>query len=124
AILNEKINTLFWDNDEGSYCDFYGTKEQALSVANGALQQLHTDVWNASDSARLRQKEKFYEQLVQKFSNVTAGTEKGWFTNKNWVISTPAEMGIAPREKAIPLLDKVRHEDCGEYGPWLSAVEQ
>jgi glycogen debranching enzyme len=43
AILKEKINTLFWDNDEGSYCDFYGTKEQALSVANGALQQLHTD---------------------------------------------------------------------------------
>src|SRR5205823_9282729 len=49
---------------------------------------------------------------------------KGWFTNKNWVISTPVEMGIAPREKAIRILNKVRNEDCGDYGPYLSAVEK
>ena len=33
AVLKEKINTEFWDEGEGIYCDFYGTKEQALSVA-------------------------------------------------------------------------------------------
>ncbi|TMI67632.1 MAG: hypothetical protein E6H09_23965 [Bacteroidetes bacterium] len=124
ALLKDKINTLFWDNDEGSYCDFYGTREQALSVAKGALEQLHQGVWHADDSALLHEKEKFYEQLVLKFSNLPVGTKKGWFTNKNWVISTPAEMGIAPREKAIRLLDKVRNEDCGDYGPYLSAVEK
>ena len=63
-------------------------------------------------------------QLVQEFSTLPAGTEKGWFTNKNWVISTPAETQIAPQEKAIRLLNKVRNEDCGEYGPYLSAVER
>jgi len=124
AILQDKINTLFWDNDEGSYCDFYGTREQALSVAKGALEQLHAGTWNARDSVLLREKETFYEELVQKFSKLAAGTQKGWFTNKNWVISTPVEMGIAPTEKANRLLDKVRKEDCGEYGPYLSAVEK
>jgi glycogen debranching enzyme len=124
TILKDKINTSFWDNDEGGYCDFYGTIEQALSVAKGALEQLHQTAWRPEDSARLHEKENFYQQLVQKFSKLPAGTEKGWFTNKNWVISTPVEMGIAPREKAIRLLDKVRNEDCGDYGPYLSAVEK
>ena len=123
-ILKGKINTLFWDNDEGSYCDFYGTREQALFVAKGALEQLHQGIWKAEDSALLHEKETFYQQLVQKFSKLPQGTEKGWFTNKNWVISTPVETGIAPPEKAIRLLNKVRNEDCGEYGPYLSAVEK
>jgi len=123
-ILRDQINTLFWDNDQGSYCDFYGTKEQALSVAKGALEQLHQGVWKAEDSGLLHEKENFYQQLVHKFSNLPQGTEKGWFTNKNWVISTPAEVGIATREKAIRLLNKVREENCGEYGPYLSAVDK
>ncbi len=42
AILKDKINTQFWDDAEGSYCDFYGTREQALSVAKGAIGQLQS----------------------------------------------------------------------------------
>jgi hypothetical protein len=34
------------------------------------------------------------------------------------------ETGIAPPERAIPLLDKIRRENSGEYGPYLSAVER
>jgi hypothetical protein len=47
-----------------------------------------------------------------------------WITNKNWVINTPMETGIAPKDKAIELLDKIRKENTGEYGPYLSAVEK
>ena len=49
---------------------------------------------------------------------------RGWLTNKNWVIATPMETGIAPPDRAIPLLDKIRRENSGEYGPFLSAVER
>jgi hypothetical protein len=49
---------------------------------------------------------------------------KGWVTNKNWVIATPMETGIAPRDRAIRLLDKIRKEDVGEYGPYLSATDK
>ncbi|KAA6299949.1 MAG: hypothetical protein EZS26_003913, partial [Candidatus Ordinivivax streblomastigis] len=66
----------------------------------------------------------FYNTLLEKFSQLPAGTEHGWFTNKNWVINTPIETGIAPREQAIRNLDKIRLEHCGEYGPYLSAVEK
>ena len=124
AVLKDKINTQFWDDAEGAYCDFYGTREQALSVTKGAIEQLQTGLSNAKDSAHILENQKYYEKLGQEFSALPAGTEKGWFTNKNWVISTPAETRIAPQEKAIRVLNKVRNEDCGEYGPYLSAVER
>ncbi len=34
------------------------------------------------------------------------------------------ETGIAPRARAISLLDKIRRENSGEYGAYLSAVER
>jgi hypothetical protein len=51
-------------------------------------------------------------------------SSRGWITNKNWVITTPMEMGIAPRERALPLLERIRKDDVGEYGPYLSAVDK
>jgi hypothetical protein len=33
-------------------------------------------------------------------------------------------MGIAPRARAIQLLDKIRRENVGDYGPFLSAVDR
>ncbi len=115
-----KINKDFWDEAEGSYCDFYGTREQAISVAEGAITQLNRDNDN---SEKTKKRIAFYEQLKQKFAAMP-DVSKGWITNKNWVINTPIETGIAPREKAISLLDKIRKENVGEYGPYLAANEK
>ncbi len=118
AALKEKINKDFWDEEEGIYCDFFGTKEQAVSVAKGAISQLkqgNPDMENESI--------RFYEGLISHFDQLPDGTQRGWFTNKNWVINTPLEIVIAPYDKAISSLDKIRNEHCGEYGPYLSAVE-
>jgi glycogen debranching enzyme len=51
-------------------------------------------------------------------------TSRGWITNRNGVTVTPMETGIAPRERAIRLLDKTRREDVGPHGTFLSAVER
>lgn len=118
--LKEKINTLFWDEEEGIYCDFYGTKEQAVSVTKGAIHQ----VTYRSDSVARAEQIRFYTSLLDRFDKLPEGTENGWFTNKNWVINTPMETGIAPTEKAIRSLDIIRGKHCGEYGPYLSAVEK
>ncbi|PWT71524.1 MAG: amylo-alpha-1,6-glucosidase [Bacteroidetes bacterium] len=124
SVLKNKINTQFWDESEGSFCDFYGTREQALSVAQGAIEQLKIGHSNKTDSGHIAELQHYYEKLIQHISGFPAGTEKGWFTNKNWVISTPLEMQLAPPDKAVRLLNKVRLEHCGEYGPYLSAVER
>jgi glycogen debranching enzyme len=122
-ILKDKINTQFWDENEVSYCDFYGTREQAIHVVKGAIEQIKQGISDNKNLKEIGEKQKFYSQLLKKYTKLASDTSKGWFTNKNWVISTPAEVGIAPRDKAIRLLDKVRKEDCGPYGPYLSAVE-
>jgi glycogen debranching enzyme len=120
ADLAVKINKDFWDDAEGSYCDFYGTREQAISAAEGAITQTKRDeVQNEETKKRIA----FYEQLKQKFAAMP-DVSKGWITNKNWVINTPIETGIAPKEKAIALLDKIRKENVGEYGPYLAANER
>lgn len=118
-ILKDKINTGFWNEKEGIYCDFFGTKAQAISVVKGAINQLRQGR-SVSNDENIR----FYETLMVDFSELPDNTQQGWFTNKNWVINTPMETAIAPLDKAIRSLDKIRNEHCGEYGPYLSAVER
>jgi hypothetical protein len=72
---------------------------------------------------RDRALQRHYRRLAQTFSAMP-DSSRGWITNENWVITTPMEMGIAPRAIAIPLLDKIRSENVGKYGPFLSAVDR
>jgi hypothetical protein len=120
--LEMKINESFWVGEEGSYADFYGNKAQAIGATEGAIRQIGL---KGADKLTRRDKELIgsYQQLKQKFSAMPDGS-RGWITNKNWVIATPMETGIAPRARAIQLLDKIRNENVGEYGPFLSAVEK
>jgi len=121
VTLAEKINQEFWDETEGSYCDFYGNTEQAVRATEGAIKQVGLREYNSTNERD--QLLAYYDQLKKKYAAMPA-TNRGWITNKNWVITTPIETGIAPPEKAIKLLDKIRKENLGEYGPYLSAVEK
>lgn len=123
AALKEKINTAYWNEAESSYCDFYGTREQALATAQGAIEQIRLDKQYAATEEG-HGKTAFYTDLLERIKRLPAGTRQGWFTNKNWVVTTPMETGIAPAEKALRNLDKIRAENCGAYGPYLSAVEK
>ena len=120
--LATRINERFWVPEEGSYTDFYGTRAQAISAAEGAVKQIGL---KGADKLTQRDRELigYYEGLKAKFSAMP-DSSRGWITNKNWVITTPMEMGIAPRARAVQLLDKIRKEDVGDYGPYLSAVDQ
>ena len=120
--LARRINERFWVEEEGSYADFYGTRAQAMSAAEGAIRQIGLKGANEL-TQRDRELMGYYEQLKRKFSAMPDST-RGWLTNKNWVITTPMETGIAPRARALRLLDKIRHENVGEYGPFLSAVDK
>jgi glycogen debranching enzyme len=123
ATLAERINEDFWDETEGSYCDFYGNTEQAVRATEGAIRQLGFRKVDSTLNEKDKQLLTYYEQLKNKFFAMPA-TNRGWITNKNWVINTPMETGIAPAQKAIKLLDKIRKEHLGAYGPYLSAVEK
>lgn len=118
GILKDKINTDFWDEANSSYCDFYGTAKEAASTCEGALEQLRRD--NKADSIALETRA-YYRKLKDSIARMPAHS-RGWLTNKNWVINTPMETGIAPREKALRALNIIREENCGPYGPYLRAA--
>jgi glycogen debranching enzyme len=120
--LKEKINNRFWLGDRVSYADFYGTRAQAVSAAEGAIKQIRL---GGEDKLTPRDREDiaYYEQLARRFAAMP-DTSRGWITNENWVIATPMEVGIAPRAQAIRLLDRIRRANIGPYGPYLSAVER
>jgi glycogen debranching enzyme len=122
ADLKERINRHFWIEHDGTYADFYGSKSQAISATEGAIKQIGLQ---GADKQTPRDKELIenYKRLKAEFAAQPEG-DRGWITNKNWVITTPMETGIAPRARAIQLLDKIRRENSGEYGPYLSAVER
>jgi glycogen debranching enzyme len=115
-LLKDKINKDFWDDKAGSYCDFYGTKAQAISAVRGNIRQLTQD-GEAADKDKI----KYFEDLGKRLSK-TPDTTRGWIINKNWVINTPLETGIAPYDRAIRALDNIHDNNLGEYGPYLSAV--
>jgi glycogen debranching enzyme len=120
--LKARINQRFWAEDEGSYGDFYGTRAQAMSAADGAIKQVRLK-GDTALTERDREIIGFYEKLRQRFAAMP-DSSRGWLTNKNWVIATPMEVGIAPPERAVGLLEKIRRENVGPYGPYLSAVER
>ena len=120
--LKARINERFWAEDEGSYGDFYGSRAQAVSAAEGAIRQIRLK----GDSAlteRDRELIRFYQGLGRRYAELP-DSSRAWLTNKNWVIATPMEVGIAPQERAVGLLEKIRRENVGPYGPYLSAVER
>jgi glycogen debranching enzyme len=119
--LETRINESFWVENEGSYADFYGTKAQAMSAAEGAIKQIGLS--GGAPTARERELIGDYKRLEKKFAGMP-DENRGWITNKNWVITTPMETGIAPRTRAISALDQIRQHDVGEYGPFLSATER
>lgn len=121
ADLKESINQRFWIEHDETYGDFYGSRSQAISAAEGAIKQI------GLKRTELTQRDKdlvaHYEELKAEFSRMPE-ENRAWITNKNWVIATPMETGIAPRARAIRLLEKIRSENSGEYGPYLSAVDR
>jgi glycogen debranching enzyme len=124
ADLETRINQRFWSPEDTSYADFYGTRAQALTAAQGAIKQIRLKE-GEGDSLTQHDRELigYYERLVRRFSTMPDST-RGWITNRNWVVTTPMETGIAPPDRALAALDRIRRVNVGEYGPFLSAVNR
>ena len=120
--LESRINRKLWLEGEHSYGDFYGSAAQAVSTAEGSVKQIElkgTANLTRRDSTLIH----YYEQLAKKYAAMP-DTSRAWLTNENWVITTPMEVGIAPRARAIEALDEIRRANVGAYGPYLSAVDR
>jgi glycogen debranching enzyme len=122
SALKARINDRFWAEEDTSYADFYGSRAEAMSAAEGAVTQIRLK-GDTALTPRDRERIAYYQRLRRRFSTMP-DSSRGWITNENWVIATPMETGIAPRDRAISLLDRIRRDNVGEYGPYLSAADR
>lgn len=110
----EAVNTYFWQEEEGLFAD-------AVAPAADVAPKVDYMVSLAEDQGITDYRE-YVEGLLAKAGEDTAG-DRGWLLNKNWVIVTPMEAGIAEPEKARVALDNMRNDTfIGEYGTYLSGM--
>ena len=72
-LLLYKINQDFWDEQEGLYTDFYGTREQALQITKGAIEQERIQADDIVKDAQIAK----YEAIYKQFEQYPKGMQKG-----------------------------------------------
>ncbi|TLS51276.1 glycogen debranching protein [Paenibacillus antri] len=113
--LTRAVNETFWDEREGLFCDAVAPKKDLLPKVDDIVSMAER---HGAEGVR--------EALERQLSE-TEGLEadRGWLIQKNWVISTPMEAGVADRAKGERAVRNMRNEAfVGEYGSYLSAVLQ
>jgi hypothetical protein len=62
------------------------------------------------------------ERMKAEMAKLDTNNKQPWLF-KNWVINTPMEIGLAPRDKAIQALDRMgTKEFTGPWGTYLSGL--
>ena len=113
--MKEKINAQFWVEKNQSYADFIATKSQALHLISDAIIRADTlgNDW-AVNALKVLQ-----DQTIKDTSN----QPKGFVLHHNWVVNTPMETGIAPKENAIKALNTAK-QFSNPFGMYVTGIDK
>lgn len=104
ARLKKKINEQLWLEEEGLYAEMVGTPEEVFMALGRII--------NEAKQRHYRDETIFgLEKLRKKAGQMDTQKDLPWLILKSGVINTPMEAGLAPRDKAIRALDRVRTEE-------------
>ena len=114
-LIKKKINDKFWVENDHSYADFIATKTQALQLISDAIIRADTlgNDWAVNALKKLQR------QTIQDTSNLP----KGFVLHHNWVVNTPLETGIAPRENAIKALNTAK-KYANPFGMYVTGIDK
>lgn len=115
AILKAKINTIFWDEEFQSYADFLSTKEQALKLADEAIER--------ADKLKNNWAVVELKETKTKIEKEISTEKKSFVIYHNWVVNTPMETGIAEKEKAIKALNTAQ-KFTNPYGMFVTGIDR
>ncbi|WNQ13087.1 glycogen debranching protein [Paenibacillus aurantius] len=105
------VNEMYWNEREGLYADAVAPKKDIVPKVDFMVSLAER---RGADDYRA-----YLEKILDEVED--ENEDRGWIINKNWVISTPMEAGIADREKGERAIANMRNEDfIGEYGSYLS----
>lgn len=115
TALKEKINTIFWSEEFQSYADFLSTKEQALKLADDAIERA-IKLENNWAVAELK-------ATKAKIEKDESGGKKGFVIYHNWVVNTPTETGLATKDKAMKALNTAK-QFTNPYGMFVTGIDR
>lgn len=112
----DAINTKLWEEEVGLYCDAYASWNMINHKMDVILAQL--------EAAKEKDTKEYIERILEERKDL-GDEECGWLLNRNWIINTPMETGLASREQADRALE-VMHtsEFIGPYGMYLDGLTQ
>ncbi|MFF2016604.1 glycogen debranching protein [Paenibacillus sp. NPDC058177] len=112
----DAVNKYFWQEEEGLYAD-------AVAPASDVAPKVDYMV-SLAEGQGINDYREYVDGLLAA-SGEDVSADRGWLLNKNWVIVTPMEAGIAEPDKARRALDNMRNDTfIGEYGTYLSGMYQ
>ena len=113
--LQKIINSRLWNEKEKLYVDAVGTAAQVLERIDILL---NDEKHGPEVDADYR---KYLENMQAELKKMPQDEEAPFLINKNWVINTPMETGLADRDKALTALETMRSSEfVGEYGVYLA----
>ncbi|SHO43397.1 amylo-alpha-1,6-glucosidase [Anaerocolumna xylanovorans] len=112
----EAINTKFWEEETGLYCDAH--------ASNAAVNKKRDIIIGQLKEAKNSEAKEYVKRILAEREG-QAEEECGWLLNRNWIINTPMETGIAPKDKAERALKKLHTSQfIGTYGMYLDGLKQ
>ncbi len=110
----EAIDRDLWDEKEGLYCDAFASPRFVLEKRGSIL--------GRADKTQAARMETILDDLIAE-KKAQGEKESGWLINRNWIINTPMETGIAPQDKARRALKRMHTQEfIGPYGMYLNAL--
>jgi glycogen debranching enzyme len=115
AELKRSINIEFWSENLNSYADFIGTDQQALRLIDDAIIRADTlgKPWAVKE---LRETKIFI------MANPSA-TPRPFVLHHNWVVNTPMEVKLAPKENAIKALNTAE-KFVNPFGVFVTGIDR
>ena len=111
------INTVLWDEEAGLYCD--------ACTSSADVRSRYDEILGRRYGASVDKGRRILDEALTKKEKLSPEAETGWLLNYGWIINTPMETGIAPREKALRVLEQMHGERfIGEYGMYLDGIFQ
>jgi len=114
-LIKQKINAKFWVEKNQSYADFIATKTQALQLMNDAIVRADTlgNTWAVSA----------LKEMEEQTRKDTSNLPKGFVMHHNWVVNTPLETGIAPKDRAIKALNSAK-KFSNPFGMYVTGIDK
>lgn len=115
AAIKVKINEEFWSEEFNSYADFIGTDEQALHLIDDAIIRADTldKPWAVAE---------LLETKKSILANPSA-TPRPFVMHHNWVVNTPMEVHIAPKENALKAL-QTAEKFVNPFGVFVTGIDR